>query len=96
MSDGLRGLRLRQSVIHGSVEMRGKLSCLSVGDQCADGNKAAVPWCKVRAKPQITKQNVSGVLRHPRKRGAKLFLNGLASLRFGSFVERQQRYGHSG
>src|SRR4029077_15350179 len=96
MRNCLRCFRLRQSVVHRSVEMRSKLSCLSVGDQRADGNKATVSWCKVRTKPKIMKQNVGGVLHHPRKRGAELFLNGLASLCFGSFVKRQQCFGNSG
>src|SRR5712664_919649 len=76
--------------------MWSKLSCLPVGDQCADGNQTAVPWRKVGAKPDITEQYVSGVLHHARKGGAKLFLDDLAPLGLGRIVERQERDGHSG
>src|SRR5260370_29347752 len=44
LRDGLRGLRLRQPVIHRPVEVRCKLGCLAFGDQRADGDKTAIPW----------------------------------------------------
>ena len=49
LRDGLRGLRLRQAVIHCPVEMGSKLRCLPVGDQRADSDETAVPWRKVGA-----------------------------------------------
>src|SRR2546430_13538328 len=36
--DGLRGLHLRQPVIHRLIEVRCELHDLAVGDQCADGD----------------------------------------------------------
>src|SRR5882672_4058266 len=95
MRDGLRGLRLRQPVIHRPVEMRRKLGCLSIGDQRADGDETAVPWRKIRAQPQVTEQHVGRVLHDTRKGRAKLLLDCRCPPRFGSFVERQRRYGNS-
>src|SRR6267378_111691 len=93
MRDDLRGLRLRQPVIHRPVKVRCKLGCLPVGDQSADGDKTAVPWRKVRAQPQITKQHLCRVLHHSRKGRAKLCLDARCALPFGSFVDRQRRHG---
>src|SRR3981189_3365009 len=76
--------------------MWSKLSCLPVGDQCADGNQTSVPWRKVRAKPHITEQYVSGVLHHARKKGAELLLDDLTPVGLGCIVERQERDGHTG
>ena len=76
-----------KSVIHRLIEMVRNLRCLAVGDQRADRHQASVTGCEVRAKPQITEQNVRGVLHDAGSDGAELLLNAGGPLCLGFFVE---------
>ena len=66
MGDNLRSLRLCEAVVHGPIEVVGKLRDLAGSDQGTDRDETAISWRKVRTQPQIAKQNVGGVLHDPR------------------------------
>ena len=51
MCDDLRGLRLRQAVVHRPVEVAGQLRHLAGSDQGADGDQTPVARREVRTQP---------------------------------------------
>jgi hypothetical protein len=59
MRDDLRGLRLRQAVIHCPVEVVGNLRDLAGSNQGADRDQTAIPRRKVRTQPQVPERNIS-------------------------------------
>src|SRR6266851_1854902 len=58
----LRRLRLRQAVIHRPIQVKRNLRDLTSGNQCADCHQTSVAGRKIRAQPQVTEQQVAGVL----------------------------------
>src|SRR5204862_5509470 len=90
MRDDLRGLSLRQALIHRLVEVRGELRDLAGRDECADGDQTPIPRREVRTKPQVAKKDVGGVLHDSRKRRAELLADARCAVRLGRFVERER------
>jgi hypothetical protein len=91
MRDGLRGLGLRQAVVHRPVEVVRDLRDLAGSYQRADGHQAAIPRRKAGTEPQIPEQNVGRVLHDPGKSCAELLSDARGPVRFGGFVQRQER-----
>ena len=61
-----------QAVIHSDSQVRGQLRALSVRNERADSYGASAVRRKIRAKPQVTKQNIRGVLNDSGKCGTEL------------------------
>ena len=91
MRNNLTSLRLRQPVVHRSVEVVGNLCHLTRGNQCADRNQTAIARREVRTQPQIAEQNVGRVLHDSGRDRAELLLDARRASRFGRLVERQER-----
>src|SRR3954462_15792672 len=62
MGDDLSGLGAREALIHGPVEMVRDLGNLARGDQRTYGDQAAITGYKARAKPEVTEEDIRGVL----------------------------------
>src|SRR6266516_659273 len=92
----LRDLGRGQAVIHSNAQVRGQLRALPVSNERAHGYEASVARRKVWAKPQVTKQNIRGVLNDTGKCGTELLPDALRPVRLRGFVERQQRRGRGG
>ena len=58
MGDGLRDLRLRQAIVHPDRDMTCQLRDLTVGDQSADRDEAAVARREIGTQPQVAEQSV--------------------------------------
>ena len=87
MRDDLRGLRLRQAIVHRLVEVKRNLRHLARGDQGTDGDKAAIPWRESRTQPQIVEQNLGGVLHDPWNRRSDQLLDGSRALSLRCLVK---------
>ena len=53
MRDGLGDLGLRQAIVHPDRDMAGQLRDLTVGDQSADRDQAAVARREMGTQPQV-------------------------------------------
>ena len=71
MRHGLGDLGLRQAIVHPDGDVARELRHLTIGDQCADGDEAAVARGEIGTQPQIAEQNVGRVLSPHRRRGPK-------------------------
>src|SRR6266851_2916166 len=94
--DDLRGLRLRQAVIHRPVEVVGNLRHLAGSNQGADGDQAAVPGREVGTQPKVAEEDIGGVLHDSRRHLAELLSDARRTLRLGGLVERKKLRRSSG
>src|SRR2546427_10560807 len=90
LREDLRGLRLRQAVIHRPVEVVGNLRNLTRSYQRADSDQAAIPRRKVWTQPQVAEQKVGGVLNDSWCHRAELLSDARRALRLGGLVEREK------
>src|SRR3954452_6382677 len=81
-------LRLRQAIVHPDRDMAGQLRDLTVGDQSADRDQAAVARREIRTQPQVAEQDVGRVLHDAGKDCAELVADALCAISLGGLVER--------
>ena len=93
MRDRFGDLDLRQPIIHPDRNMTRELRHLTIGDEGADGDEAAVARREIGTEPEIAEQDVSRVLSNARKHRTELVAHTLCAIGLGSLVERQQRGG---
>src|SRR6266851_1448136 len=87
----LRGLRLRQAMIHRPVEVIRDLRDLAGGDERTDGHQAPVSRRQGRTEPQVMEQDVAGVLHESRSHRADSVLNTGRALRLGGLINGKKR-----
>jgi hypothetical protein len=90
MGDDLSGLRAREAVIHGPVEMVRDLGDLARGDQRTDRDQAAISRRKAWAKPEVTEEDIRRVLHESGRYGAGLFLDTRSALFLCLLVEGEE------
>jgi hypothetical protein len=88
--EDFRGLRLRESVVHRSVQVIGQLRRLTRRDQRADGDETPIAGRQIGTPPQIPRQDVRGLLNDARGDDGELFADPLGPFSFRRLVERQQ------
>jgi hypothetical protein len=91
MRDGLGDLGLGKAIVHTDGDMAGELRHLTIGDQSADRDQAAIARREVGSEPQIAEQDVGRVLHDAREHCAELIIDALGAIGFRGLVERQQR-----
>ena len=73
------------------IGMAGQLRDLTVGDQSADRDQAAVARREIGTQPQVAEQDVGRVLHDAGKHCTELIADALGAIGLGGLVERQQR-----
>ncbi len=73
------------------VEVVGNLRDLTGRNERADRDQATIARRKVWPEPQVTKQNVRGVLHDGGSDCAELLADARCALRLGGFVQREKR-----
>src|SRR5437867_5662197 len=77
----LRGLRLRETVIHRPVEVIRDLGDLARRYQGADSDQAPIPGGKVRTQPEVPEKYICGVLHYSGCHAAELLADPRRSVR---------------
>src|SRR5882762_4243718 len=90
MSHYLGYLFFRQTVVHGAVQMVGDLCYLSGSNERANRYKTAITRCQRGPQPQLTEEQVRGVLDKPRRDLAEVVVDLRSSVSLGFFIQRKQ------
>src|SRR5213592_2966196 len=86
----LRGLRLRETVIHRPVEVIRDLGDLARRYQGADSDQAPIPGRKVRTQPEVPEKHICGVLHYSGCHAAELLADPRRPVRLRGFIEREK------
>lgn len=82
-------LRLGKSIVHGSIQVKRNLCRLSIRNQSAYSDEAAVTRCKRRTQPEVEKQHIRRRLDETRRDRTEVAGNLRCSPFFSFFVQRQ-------
>ncbi len=93
MRQHLGSLCLRQAIVHGAVQVVSDLCHLPRSDQRANRYKAAITRCQRWPQPELTEQQVRGVLDESGRDRAEVVVDLRGSLGLGLFIPASRSSG---